>query len=113
MQKRDDTGVLSHVQRCRLAVLGCHHLGKPQSSTNFALQVTPWAARQAVARGDYDNVSTFPAIAWGVVLVLNALALIVGLIGVRQPTAMALSGATIVGMFIYVIGTVVVMPRVG
>ena len=81
--------------------------------------MTPWAARQAVARGDYDNVSTFPAIAWGVVLVLNALALIVGLIGVRQPTAMALSGAaigigaTIVGMFIYVIGTVVVMPRVG
>jgi len=82
--------------------------------------VTPWAARQAVARGDYENIYTFPAVAWGIVLVFDALALILGLIGVRQPTAKALSGAAIgigatgiVGVFVYVIGTVVIMPRVG
>jgi len=55
----------------------------------------------------------------GVVLVLDTLAVILGLIGVRQPTVKALSGAAIgigatgiVGVFIYVIGTLVIMPRV-
>jgi len=85
--------------------------------TWIAVVVTPWAARAAVARWDYDNVYTFPTMAVGTVLVLDALALILGLIGVRQPTAKALSSAAIgigatniVGVFIYVIGTFVIMP---
>jgi len=87
--------------------------------TWITVVVTPWAARAAVARWDYDNVYTFPTIALGVVLVLDTLAVILGLIGVRQPTVKALSGAAIgigatgiVGVFIYVIGTLVIMPRV-
>jgi galactitol-specific phosphotransferase system IIC component len=75
--------------------------------------------RQAVARYDYENVYTFPVITLGVALVLDAVALILGLIGVRQPTGKALSGAAIgigvtgiAGVLIYVIGTTVIMPRI-
>ncbi len=86
----------------------------------ISVVVTPWAMRRAVARYDYESVYTFPVITLGIVLVLDTLALILGLVGVRQPTAKAVSGAAIgigatgiVGVFIYVIGTVVIMPRVG
>lgn len=88
--------------------------------TWVAVVVSPWAARAAAARGDYDNVYTIPIVAVVVVLVLDALAVILGFIGVRQPTAKALSGAAIgigaMGMFgvlIYVIGTFFIMPRIG
>ncbi|TRW44548.1 hypothetical protein [Georgenia yuyongxinii] len=88
--------------------------------TWISVVVTPWAMRQAVARYDYENVYTFPVITLGMVLVLDSAAIFLGFLGIRQPTAKAMSGAAIgigitgiVGLVIYVVGTVVIMPRVG
>jgi hypothetical protein len=82
-----------------------------------ALVVTPWIMRDAVSRGDYGNVFTVPAILWGVVLVLHAVALTLGLTAVRQTGAKAKGGAAIaigasgiLGITIYLVGTLVVLP---
>lgn len=87
--------------------------------TWIAVVVAPWTAREAVAGLDYGNVYSFAVIALVLVLLLDTLALSLGLIGVRQPNAKASSGAAIgisavgfVGVFIYVIGTFVIMPSV-
>ena len=80
--------------------------------------VTPWAMRRAVSLSDYDSVYTFPVVTLAIVLVLDVLALALGLVGVRRPTGRALAGAAIgiaatgvLGLLIYVIGTGVIMPR--
>jgi hypothetical protein len=87
--------------------------------TWVAMVVSPWVARAAVTRGDFENVYTVPIIAVVVVLVLDALAVILGFIGLRQTSARALSGAAIgigamgaVGVVIYTVGTFLV-PSVG
>lgn len=87
-------------------------------ATWISVVVTPWAMRRAVARYDYDNVYTFPVVSLGIVLFLDVLALGLGFTGVRRGIAPVLSAAAIgiattgvVGIFIYVVGTGVVMPR--
>lgn len=85
--------------------------------TWIAVVAAPRTARGAAAGLDYDNVYSFAVIALVVVLLLDTLALSLGLIGVRQPNAKASSGAAIgisavgiVGAITYVIGTFVIMP---
>ncbi len=60
--------------------------------TSFA---APLAAQRAAARLDYDNIFTFWTIAWGIVLVLDLVALVLGARGARQPTGKVLSGVAI------------------
>ncbi|WP_345045291.1 hypothetical protein, partial [Georgenia daeguensis] len=80
--------------------------------------VTPWAMRRAVSASEYGSVYTFPVVTLGMVLVLDILALVLGLVAMRRPTGKALAGAAIgiaatgiVGVLIYVVGTGTIMPR--
>jgi hypothetical protein len=77
------------------------------------------AAQQAAARQDYGNIVTFWIIAWGIVLVLDLAALVLGVKGVRQPAEKVLSGAALgigatgaLGVLVYSLVTFLVMPIV-
>jgi L-asparagine transporter-like permease len=80
--------------------------------------VTPWAMRRAVSASDYGSVYTFPVVTLGIVLLLDTIALVLGLVALRRTTGKALAGAAIgiattgvVGVLIYVVGTGTIMPR--
>ncbi len=57
--------------------------------------LTPVIVTQTAARGDYQNVFMFPAIAWGVIIVLELVAVVAGIMGLRTPNCRARSGAAL------------------
>lgn len=57
--------------------------------------VGPAAARQAIAQGDLDNVYTVQMTAWGVMIALDLVAIVLGALGARRPVGKVLSGAAI------------------
>lgn len=78
----------------------------------FASFYSPIAARQAAARGDYDQVYTFAAIAWPIVIALDLAALALGIVGARRPVGKVRSGAAIaigatgvIGFFVFYAGS--------
>jgi uncharacterized membrane protein len=85
--------------------------------TWFTTFAAPLAAQQAAARLDYDNIFTFWAVAWGTVLALDLVALILGARAARQVTGKVLAGAAIgigatgsLGVLVYNLVTFQVMP---
>src|SRR5690606_39215847 len=49
-----------------------------------AIIATPWILRSSVRTGDYENVFVAPAIVLAIALALNAAALILGIIAIRN-----------------------------
>lgn len=67
----------------------------------------PWSARQAAAKGNYDNLYTFSAVGWGIVVALYLVAIILGIMAMRRPTGKALAGAAVGIAIIGVLGFLV------
>lgn len=77
----------------------------------------PFAARLAVARGDYGNIYVVQIVAWVTVAVFNVGALVLGIIGARRPVGKVLSGAAIgigavglLGLVVTIIGMFLLTP---
>lgn len=73
----------------------------------------PAAARQAIDRGDYDNVFTVLITAWSITIGLDLVAMVLGAIGARRPAGKVLCGVAIGIAATGVLGLLVYLIQIG